>query len=205
MASSITDHAKSKEKLAEANFKKIRLRRQKIFTDHRMKMIQKSLKPSQLLFPQSQRLATDSYKGNAAKVSDLLKQLRYESDVLEQMVESSTSDTEKIAQRDDCCRTIEKLRGIIQADNHSMRDGDSEIVAAFFQNNGIDLLLPFLKFEYFEKILSEALCCLANLVQSASQQKELMKQFVPDLLEKFMDPRNIKDHMDSYLIIIEHV
>lgn len=87
LESSIPDPIKTKEKLIQNNINRIKLRRQKIFTENRMKMIKKSVKPSNTFnmpFANSRRGDTPE---TAQKVIDTLSELKFVSDELERHIE----------------------------------------------------------------------------------------------------------------------
>ena len=50
-------------------------------------------------------------------------------------------------------------------------DEDEDIIKAFVEHNGPEILLPFVKFEYFETILKETMSLLANICMNAKKYK----------------------------------
>lgn len=79
------------------------------------------------------------------------------------------------------------------------------IADAFFLNNGIKLLSPFLKFEYFEKSFIEAIWWFASLAQSTSKYAFKISEVLPELILKFINPNEIIGDPSQYLKTIEHV
>jgi hypothetical protein len=153
---------------------------------------------------------------SSEEVISLLSMLKEESDELERLLDSRAPTIEWEKRNINSRKILESLRKIVQKDSNSMRDDESEIVNSFFQQDGIATLLPFLKFEYFDKILLEAMCLLANLSQfthkhktmqlkSNNSFKAMLLDCLPDLCKKFVNPGELDSDHRSYLIMIEHV
>lgn len=86
-----------------------------------------------------------------------------------------------------------------------MSDSEGSPVAdAFFENNGLNTLLPFLKLEYFRSGCREALWCLATLAQSDSKHIKKLSSCIEDLISNFEDPSKLHDNFRQYLVAIEH-
>lgn len=172
MTSSLPDKDRNKEKLANLNFKRIKLRRQKIFTDNRMKIIQKSLNSTSPFAGNNLRKNAGSDLDMAKQVETYLRELKLESDILEEQLSNNESYEVLIKQKNICTRVIIQLRKIFQSDSNSMKDEeDEDIIRTFVQHNGPEILLPFVKFEYFETILKETMALLANICMNARKYK----------------------------------
>lgn len=172
MTSSLPDADRNKEKLENLNFKRIKLRRQKIFTENRMKMIQKSLNSSSPFVVKNSRKNTGNDLNMTKQVEKYLIDLKLESDILEEQLSNNESYEVLIKQKNICISVIIQLRKIFQSDNSSMKDEeDEDIIKTFVEHNGPEILLPFVKFEYFEVILKETMSLLANICMNAGKYK----------------------------------
>lgn len=167
LSSCSVDATKTFLNLAEKNIKRIKLRRQKIFTQHRMEMIKKSLNPPQLFgknFSKNTKSPIQTEDENAKEIILTLEILKDQSEELENLLERNEPYDICNEQKNVCTKSIISLRKILQKDSSSMTDEEnSPVPNAFIQNNGVEILIPFIKFEHHENILKETVCCLANL------------------------------------------
>lgn len=145
LASSEADYEKCKEKLFQASAKRVKLRKQNIFTEHRRKMIQKALSQEQLFTPQKLRTFRSSSGESSREVVALLQQLRERSDKLENIIERNLSQEILNKELSNSVEILKALRKIITNDSNSMNDNDDSVIAnTFFEQKGVELILPFL-------------------------------------------------------------
>ena len=201
------DQNKNKERFSQANVYKAKLRRQKIFSEHRVNIIKESLKQHNF---QRNNKKLDNEEINSSECSfeivEKLECLKSFSDELEYCLENNSDSNKWNEVLQNCAKIIESIRNLLIIDGNSMNDSSEVPIAdAFFLNNGIKLLSPFLKFEYFEKSFIEAIWWFASLAQSTSKYASKISEVLPELIEKFINPNEIKGDPSQYLKTIEHV
>ena len=200
------DQIKNKERFAQVNFHKAKLRRQKIFNEHRMKAIKDSIKQTDNSTTIRQVHMKKNDRDSWDQIIEELEELKRLSDEIEYHIEVNKdfSKAEVIIQN--CAKILEEMKNLLIYDLESMNDNeDSQLSDVFFWNDGINILSPFLKFEYFNMAFIETIWCLATLAQSSSKYASSINIILPELIEKFINPTELKEDHRQYLLTIEHV
>ncbi|CAI2363708.1 unnamed protein product [Moneuplotes crassus] len=215
LASCQPSHAEILSRLAEKNFQKIKLRRKQILNmnrgwkqGYRMKLIKESLNPPPAFGMHKKKESIEglSNEKKAQLIASLLETLKTDSTILENMIEKEVTYEVCNDKKEQCAESIISLRKILQEESDKMFDDEEiSIAQVFIKNKGVEILLPFLRFEYHEKILKETLCCLANLSMIAGQDRSNLKTIVPDLVSKIVDPSTLGKNLAQYLIIVEFI
>lgn len=111
------------------------------------------------------------------------------------------SDTTK-----DCVKYLTKIRQILSEQINTMSDQyeEKDLISTFLSNNGLEIIEPFLQFDYSTKLKVESMWILASVIQSSNLTVNY-EELLPVLVKNFRDSSTVDvKYRNQYLVLIEH-
>ena len=196
-------YEKSKEKFAKNNMLRSKLRRQKIFTKNRMKYFRQSVTINNTFHNQNGA----KFKNNdEARLVDLISDLKKASDELERFIDRNEHKDTLDMHTNKCAKILSKICYIISSEWSSMNDvDDPSLINSFIENDGITLILPFLRLEYYRKAKIESMCILASVLQTDSGALINLEGSLIDLVNNLSDIGSVDlKYQKQYMLTAEY-